>query len=124
MHRQEGVVTQKRERTTASRLEALLESFGSAAGAAAPAARPARLVVRDGERLMFLDINRIEWIESAGNQVRVHAGARSYVMRVTTVPRTSIRTPRSRTGRSRVRWNSSGGPAGMPVSAGSCIRCS
>jgi two-component system, LytTR family, response regulator len=75
--------TQQRERTTTSRLEALLESFGSAAGAAASAARPARLVVRDGERLMFLDINRIEWIESAGNQVRVHAGARSYVMRVT-----------------------------------------
>jgi len=75
--------TQQRERTTVSRLEALLESFGSAAGAAAPAARPARLVVRDGERLMFLDINRIEWIESAGNQVRVHAGARSYLMRVT-----------------------------------------
>jgi len=74
---------QKREGATASRLEALLESFGSAAGAAAPAARPARLVVRDGERLMFVDINRIEWIESAGNQVRVHAGARSYLMRVT-----------------------------------------
>ena len=75
--------TQQRERTAASRLEALLESFGSAAGAAAPATRPTRLVVRDGERLMFLDINRIEWIESAGNQVRVHAGARSYLMRVT-----------------------------------------
>ena len=75
--------TQQRERTTASRLEALLESFGSAAGAAAPATRPTRLVVRDGERLMFLDINRIDWIESAGNQVRVHAGARSYLMRVT-----------------------------------------
>ena len=74
---------QKREGAMASRLEALLESFGSAAGAAAPAARPARLVVRDGERLMFVDINRIEWIESAGNQVRVHAGARSYLMRVT-----------------------------------------
>jgi len=74
---------EKHERTTASRLEALLESFGSATGAAAPAARPTRLVVRDGERLMFVDINRIEWIESAGNQVRVHAGARSYLMRVT-----------------------------------------
>ena len=75
--------TQQRERTTVSRLEALLESLGSATGAAAPAARPVRLVVRDGERLMFLDVNRIEWIESAGNQVRVHAGARSYLMRVT-----------------------------------------
>ena len=75
--------TQQREGATANRLEALLESFGSSARPVAPAVRPARLVVRDGERLMFLDINRIEWIESAGNQVRVHAGARSYVMRVT-----------------------------------------
>lgn len=74
---------QQRERTTASRLDALLESFALAKGATPPAPRVARLVVRDGERLMFLDINRIEWIESAGNQVRVHAGARSYVMRVT-----------------------------------------
>jgi two-component system, LytTR family, response regulator len=73
----------KRERTTANRLEALLESFGTAKDPTPPASRPARLVVRDGERLMFLDINRIEWIESAGNHVRVHAGARSYLMRVT-----------------------------------------
>jgi two-component system, LytTR family, response regulator len=76
-------VVQQRERTTANRLEALLESFGSVARVPPIAARPARLVVRDGERLMFLDINRIEWIESAGTRVRVHAGPRSYVMRVT-----------------------------------------
>lgn len=75
--------TRERERATASRLEGVLESFASKAGAASPAARPSRLVVRDGPRLMLLDINRIEWIESAGSQVRVHAGARSYVMRVT-----------------------------------------
>ena len=74
---------QKRDGATASRLEALLASFATSGGAPAPAARPARLLVRDGERLMFLDINRIEWIESAGNQVRVHAGARSYLMRLT-----------------------------------------
>jgi two-component system, LytTR family, response regulator len=74
---------QKRGDATASRLEALLASFGSPAGPAPPAARPQRLVVRDGERLTLLDINRIEWIESAGNQVRVHAGERSYLLRVT-----------------------------------------
>jgi len=39
--------------------------------------------------------------------------------------RVTGKTPaRSRTGRSGVRWSSSGGPEGMPVSAGSCIRCS
>jgi two-component system LytT family response regulator len=74
---------QKRERVTANRLEALLDSFASSVGAPMPAVRPARLVVKDGERLMFLDISKIEWIESAGNQVRVHAGPRSYAMRVT-----------------------------------------
>jgi two-component system, LytTR family, response regulator len=77
---------QKREGSNATRLEALVESLGSSArGAApaAPAARPARLVVRDGERLMLLDINRIEWIESAGDHVRVHSAGRSYLLRAT-----------------------------------------
>ncbi len=45
--------------------------------------RPERLVVREGERLTFVDIDRIEWIESAGNQVRVHAGAKTWAMRIT-----------------------------------------
>lgn len=44
---------------------------------------PDRIVVRDGDRLAFVDIRIIDWIESAGNYVRVHTATRSYVMRTT-----------------------------------------
>lgn len=83
LDRAAGQVAQRSSHATANRLEALLESMGNSPGVAAPSARPTRLVVRDGERLMLLDVNRIEWIESAGNQVRVHAGGRSYPLRST-----------------------------------------
>jgi two-component system, LytTR family, response regulator len=55
----------------------------SAAAPDAPPSRDDRLIVRDGERLAFLDLDRIEWIESAGDYVRVHSGGRAYLMRTT-----------------------------------------
>jgi two-component system LytT family response regulator len=45
--------------------------------------REDRLIVRDGERLAFLDPDHVEWIESAGDYARVHSGPRSYLMRST-----------------------------------------
>jgi two-component system LytT family response regulator len=42
-----------------------------------------RLVVRDGERLSFIEVDHVEWFESAGNYVTVHSGGRAYVMRAT-----------------------------------------
>lgn len=46
--------------------------------------RPAdRLVVPDGGRLAFVDVSAIDWIEAFGNHVRIHAGARAYVLRST-----------------------------------------
>jgi two-component system LytT family response regulator len=42
-----------------------------------------RLVVHDGDRLTFVDIRTVEWIEASGNYVRVHAGARNYLLRTT-----------------------------------------
>jgi len=42
-----------------------------------------RLVVNDGDRLSFVDVRTVEWIEASGNYVRVHAGARSYLLRTT-----------------------------------------
>ena len=40
-----------------------------------------RLVVRAGGRVVFLDTDEIEWIEAAGNYVRLTAGGESYLMR-------------------------------------------
>ena len=64
----------------AERLERLL-----ATTALPPTARKAieRLVVHDGDRLAFVDIRTVEWIEASGNYVRVHAGARNYLLRTT-----------------------------------------
>jgi two-component system LytT family response regulator len=40
-----------------------------------------RLVVRAGGRVVFLDVEEIEWIEAAANYIRLHAGKESYLLR-------------------------------------------
>jgi DNA-binding LytR/AlgR family response regulator len=48
------------------------------------ASAPERFVVRDADQhLSLLEIEHIEWFESAGNYVRVHSRGRSYLMRTT-----------------------------------------
>lgn len=42
-----------------------------------------RLVVRDSGRVFFLGVNEVDWIEAAGNYVRVHAGKQAHLMRHT-----------------------------------------
>jgi len=42
-----------------------------------------RLVVRSGGRVLFLRVDELDWIESAGNYVRLHAGAEEYLYRET-----------------------------------------
>ena len=40
-----------------------------------------RLVIRTAGRVVFLDLNEIDWIEAAANYVRIHAGKDSYLLR-------------------------------------------
>jgi two-component system LytT family response regulator len=42
-----------------------------------------RLAARDGSRVIFLRLHEIDWIEGAGNYVRLHAGGRTYSLRAT-----------------------------------------
>jgi two-component system LytT family response regulator len=68
------------------RLEGLLsQAQQTMRGAESPAVRPPeRFVVRDADdRVSLVEIEHIEWIESAGNYVRVHSRGRSYLMRTT-----------------------------------------
>jgi len=66
------------------RLEGLLADRASPLAREPVARAPVeRLVVRDGDRLSFVDIDHIEWIESYGNYVRVHANGRTHVLRTT-----------------------------------------
>jgi two-component system LytT family response regulator len=51
---------------------------------AAPAARKSdRMVVKSGGRLFFLRADEIDWVEAAGNYVRLHVGAESHLLRET-----------------------------------------
>lgn len=45
--------------------------------------RAERLVVKSGGRLFFLRADEIDWIEAAGNYVRVHVGSESHLLRET-----------------------------------------
>ena len=49
----------------------------------ATAAKPDRLVVKSGGRLFFLRTDEIDWIEAAGNYVRVHVGKDAHLLRET-----------------------------------------
>jgi two-component system LytT family response regulator len=50
-----------------------------------PAASPRqeRLIVKTGGRLFFLRADEIDWIEAAGNYVRLHVGKESHLLRET-----------------------------------------
>jgi two-component system LytT family response regulator len=45
--------------------------------------RVRRIAVRDGQRILLVDHREIDWVESAGNHVVIHCGARTYVIRET-----------------------------------------
>lgn len=64
----------------AERLEQLLATSAPLAATRKPVDR---LVVHDGDRLSFVDVRTVEWIEASGNYVRVHAGTRNYLLRTT-----------------------------------------
>jgi two-component system LytT family response regulator len=42
-----------------------------------------RLVIRTGGRVFFLRVDEIDWIEAAGNYVRLHIGAEEHLLRET-----------------------------------------
>ncbi len=42
-----------------------------------------RMVVKSGGRLFFLRADEIDWVEAAGNYVRVHVGTESHLLRDT-----------------------------------------
>jgi two-component system, LytTR family, response regulator len=76
--------TLEQSASLADRLEQLLAARSSTAPLPADASPlPDRLVVHDGARLAFVEVAAIDWIEAYGNYVRVHTGARHYLVRTT-----------------------------------------
>ena len=69
----------------AARLERLLERMERAERdvPAVSTAPPSRVAVNEGGRLSFVGVDDIDWVEGAGNYVRLHVGARTHVIRST-----------------------------------------
>ena len=49
----------------------------------APAPKLDRIVVKDGGRVFFLRTDEIDWIEAAGNYVKLHRGGQAHLIRET-----------------------------------------
>jgi two-component system, LytTR family, response regulator len=49
----------------------------------APSPRLERFVVRGGGKLVFVPVESVEWIEAAGNYVRLHQGEKEHLLRRT-----------------------------------------
>jgi two-component system, LytTR family, response regulator len=77
-----GRVRQALERTGADEIgRRLLELVRELKPAGA--ARSERLVIRSAGRLFFLRTDEIDWVEAAGNYVKLHAGAEEHLLRET-----------------------------------------
>jgi len=46
-------------------------------------AYPHRIPVREGQEILFVDLEDIDWMEAADNYVQLHAGRRTYMVRET-----------------------------------------
>jgi two-component system, LytTR family, response regulator len=63
----------------ADRLMALVDELRT------PQVSGGRLMVRSGGRVVFINLDQIDWIEAEGNYVRIHAAGDSHVLRETMV---------------------------------------
>ena len=75
--RAKGIVGAGRARDVDGRLLALLEGLG------AERRHLKRLVLQAPDRIFFLRVDEIDWIESAGNYVRLHVGPDAHLHRET-----------------------------------------
>jgi two-component system LytT family response regulator len=88
-------VVEREESEVARRLAALMYDLRPALDAArgAPARRsetpesvgsvPNRIVIRDRDRVLFVDVSDIDWIGADGDYVRIHTGGKSHLLRDT-----------------------------------------
>ena len=58
-------------------------------------APPDRLVVKDGERMLVIPTQDIDWCEADDNYVRIHAGPKRYLVRMT-MRRLEVELPRAK----------------------------
>ena len=79
MERAREIITGLSDPAEKARLALMLRELQGARQA------PERLVVRSKDRVLFLKPEEVDWIEAAGNYVRLHQGDKSYLLRRTMV---------------------------------------
>jgi two-component system LytT family response regulator len=62
---------------------ALLQEVGAAAEGPLSPPSPSRIVIRDRDRVLLIDIGDIDWVGADGDYVRIHAAGKSHLLRET-----------------------------------------
>jgi two-component system LytT family response regulator len=81
VERARSELRKERDREITHRILNLLSQVRSVAPAAAE--KNSRLVIKANGRVVFLDLDNIEWVEAAANYVRLNVGKESYLFRET-----------------------------------------
>jgi two-component system LytT family response regulator len=76
-------LTEARQSDVAQRLSQLLSQVERPAASVAHSPPPDRLVARDGDRIEMVPFDEIDWVGADGDYVRVHAGRRHLLLRLT-----------------------------------------
>ena len=78
-------VAERDESAVARRLVALMQEVGAAVDTthATQAGRTERIVVRDRDRVLLIDVADVDWVGADGDYVRIHAGGKSHLLRDT-----------------------------------------
>lgn len=88
LERAKAELRHRRDTAFTERLEALLEERGDGAppagGAGGGEGRGRdRIMIKSSGRIQFVAVDEIDWVEAAGDYVRLHAGERSHLLRET-----------------------------------------
>lgn len=88
-------VVEREQSEVARRLAALMQDLRPAVTAAeaghsrrldvaeVPPVPPNRIVIRDRDRVLFVEVSEIDWIGADGDYVRIHVGGKSHLVRDT-----------------------------------------
>ena len=74
---------ERERRALAARVEGGAAAPAASAPSAPPPAHTGRLLVKDGERMFFVPVERVDWLEAEGNYVRLHCGGEAHLVRGT-----------------------------------------
>jgi two-component system, LytTR family, response regulator len=73
----------RERRDLSTRLNGAAQGPAPAAAPASAPARTGRLLVKEGERMFFVPVERVDWLEAEGNYVRLHCGREAHLVRGT-----------------------------------------